>query len=123
MMCVMSETSRQMNQYIAARRRGGLIEAVKGTDMGGARQDRLSAAIVRYEAARREGREVDAEMADAEIEAVLDEGRAARSPSNGTHAGQAPLAGTGFDGGVRRSVVRRKVGMNGVIAAAHKQLW
>lgn len=112
--CVMNEGNRSMNRMIAsARRGGGLLDALHDADMSGGRQQRLQDAMVAYETACREGREIDAEMADTEIEKLLTEGREARA-AEAAQTEQPPIPVSSFDGGVRtgirngRAVPRRR---------------
>jgi hypothetical protein len=81
-------------------RRGGLIDALKDTDLGDGRRERVSQAEIRYETAIKRGDEVGREMADAELTAILDEGRAARAAAQEAPAAQ-PIS---FDGGVQKRV-------------------
>lgn len=110
-----------MNRMIG-RRNGGLIDAVRGADLGDGRQERLQGLVRQYETAVRDGRDIDAEMADAAIDALLDEGRAAREVGTreqqnvGRQEATLPVS---FDGGVRRGPVgtRRRPGMREESAA------
>jgi hypothetical protein len=106
----MSEGSKFMTEaFLSGRyrgtRTGGLIDRLPGTDMGDGRTARLNAAHAKLEAAVKAGREIDAEMYDAQIDAILDEGRAARRQSEAAaQAAQTEPQGSGFDGGVQQHI-------------------
>jgi hypothetical protein len=105
-----------MNEFILARagrkpRELGLMDRGLGRLSDDGRND-LQAAMVDYESAARAGDETGRDMADARIERLLEERRAAREPEK---PAAAPVSG--FDGGVRRPVKRSEPkGMNRVIA-------
>jgi hypothetical protein len=89
-----------MNSFILSHRRNGagLMDRLRGTpQLGDDRGDRLNAALAEHEAAQRQHDHIAAQIADEKIEAVLAEARQAADAAEG----QAPPAGSGFDGGVR----------------------
>lgn len=77
------------------RRTGGLVDRLPGADLSHGRRERLSAAMARFEAASKAGDDIAREMADAEIDAVLNEGREAAAQV----AAPPPVS---FDGGVQK---------------------
>jgi hypothetical protein len=95
----MSDMNALISQAAKSRRsrRGGLLDAVKNTDLTDGRQQRLSAAEIRYETAIKRGDEVGIEMASAAIDKVLDEGRQARKEAEAA-------AVPSFDGGVQKRI-------------------
>ncbi len=90
-----------MNELIlrgARRSRGGLIDRLRGSELSEDRQSGLNEAMSAYEAAARRRDEVGMERADARIDMLLSEARAARQQA------EPPPEAISFDGGVRRAV-------------------
>ena len=108
-----------MNELIAAGRRspGGLIDRMAGVSLPDERREALQTAIADYERSVKRGDNLGRDMADARIDALLDEARAARQPQE-----EEPAPRVSFDGGVRRSVsVKQPVGMGRLIREAHAE--
>jgi hypothetical protein len=105
--------NKTMNALIAnSARRGerqlGVIDKLRGVaPLEAGPQGDLNAAMASYEHACRHGDEAAKQTADAEIERLLNQARAARQP-----------ASPSFDGGVRRPVRRPETNMNTLIARA-----
>jgi hypothetical protein len=99
--------SNSMNALIAETRRAratGLMDRLRGTPpLDEDRQERLRTQLANYEHALKMGDEIGAAVADTAIDKLLDESRAARQEQ-----GQEPPAGSGFDGGVRRTPGRSR---------------
>ncbi len=90
--------------------------------MGSGRRERLNEAHARFEAAEKAGDALGADMADAEVTAILDEGRAARAAASAQQAPAEPQLS--FDGGVRRSPgPREKPGLRDPLALSPAALF
>lgn len=93
--------------------RPGVLDRLRGTaPLSDERQERLNTQLANHDAAVRRGDVIAAEVADHQIDKLLDEGRAERAEA----AKQQEPPTTRFDGGVRRPVNRRPPpNMNGLI--------
>ena len=110
--------SMSMNKLIASsirsRRTVGLIDKLKTTPpLENDRAERFHQALADVERAAKAGDELARELAEARIDAVIEESRAARRAENemsnvGRSAAEAAPAVPSFDGGVRRPAPRSR---------------
>ncbi len=113
-----SSAAAEMNRRIAAGRGGGLIDRLgEVSALADDHREEFREAMADFERSVKRGDEVGRDMADARIDRLLNEARAARQPLE-----EEAATGFSFDGGMRRSMpVKRPVSMDRRIRERHAE--